>query len=121
MKKLNNKGVTLVEITIAISLVVMISSIAFTNLNKVQEKAKINTDKIVAANLASAASIYRLEENNTSTQITTQTLKDNGYINTVPKSQSNKEKDFIINVVGQDITVSVEGQQFYPIFEVATN
>lgn len=120
MRKLNNKGVTLIEITIAISLVVMLSSVAFTNFSKVQEKAKINTDEIVAANLASATSIYLLEEGESNSEITPEILKTAGYINTIPIPQSSNGS-FSISVVGEEVVVSISGQQVYPKQNISTS
>ena len=61
-------------------------------------RTRKNADYVAAANLATAANLYLLENQINGETISLETLKAKGYINSIPKSQS-KGKDFIIKIV----------------------
>ena len=97
--KKKREGFTLVEMVIVVTILGTLSGIGFMKFGNVQEKSRENADYIAAANLATAANLYLLENPNNDNTISMETLKEQGYINSIPKSQSQNNKDFIIKIV----------------------
>ena len=112
--KLNNqKGFTLIEMVIVITIIGILSSIAVTKYSKVQENAKKNADYATAANLATAAMMSINDGNNA---VDLNSLKSQGYIQFIPESKSSRGSSFVINQVGNtdEVTVTINGEKFYP-------
>ena len=105
-QKKKRDGFTLVEMVIVVTVLGILSGLGFTQFNNIQETSKKNADYIAASNLATAANLFILENPNiftinkddNSKVIDIKNLKTQGYINSIPKSQS-KGKDFIIKIV----------------------
>ena len=97
--KEKREGFTLVEMVIVVTILGILSGIGFMKFGNVQEKSRKNADYIAAANLATAANLYLLENPSNDNTISINTLKEEGYINSIPKSQSQNNKDFIIKIV----------------------
>ena len=112
MKK--RKGFTLIEMVIVITIIGILSSIAVTKYSKIQENAKKNADYATAANLATAAMISISDGKDSNTDIQPSGLLTNKYIQYEPKSKSLKGKPFVVEAVGDSITVTVENEVFYP-------
>ena len=112
MKK--RKGFTLIEMVIVITIIGILSSIAVTKYSKIQENAKKNADYATAANLATAAMISISDGKDSDTDIQPSGLLTNKYIQYEPKSKSLKGKPFVVEAVGDSITVTVENEVFYP-------
>ena len=112
MKK--RKGFTLIEMVIVITIIGILSSIAVTKYSSIQENAKKNADYATAANLATAAMISISDGKDSNTDIQPSGLLTNKYIQYVPKSKSLKGKPFVVEAVGDSITVTVENEVFYP-------
>ena len=112
MKK--RKGFTLIEMVIVITIIGILSSIAVTKYSSIQENAKKNADYATAANLATAAMISINDGKNSETDIQPDGLVKNKYIQYEPKSKSLKGKPFVVEAVGDSITVTVENEVFYP-------
>lgn len=112
MKK--RKGFTLIEMVIVITIIGILSSIAVTKYSKIQENAKKNADYATAANLATAAMISISDGKDSKTDIQPSGLLTNKYIQYEPKSKSLKGKPFVVEAVGDSITVTVENEVFYP-------
>lgn len=108
----NNKGVTLLEIIVSISILVMISSVGIVKVNEIQKNASEKADKVVSANLINATNLYLLDNPNTTT-INITDLKNEGYISSIPKPQS-KDGDFSIEVNKDNINILIGGEKFYP-------
>ncbi len=108
----NNKGVTLLEIIVSISILVMISSVGIVKVNEIQKNASEKADKVVSANLINATNLYLLD-NPTKTSIRLDELKNGGYISSIPKPQS-KGDAFSIEVKENDINILIDGEKFYP-------
>ena len=55
------------------------------------------------------------------TDVTTNNLQTKGYIQTIPKSKSNNGKDFIItkSEKGDEVTVTIDKETFYPKTETS--
>ncbi|WP_455538080.1 competence type IV pilus major pilin ComGC [Terrisporobacter sp.] len=112
MKKISKeKGFTLIEMVIVITIIGILSSIAVAKYSKVQENAKKNADYATAANLATAAMISISDGN---TEVSPESLSSGGYIQFVPKSKSSKGKPFVIAADGDNVTVTIDGVTFYP-------
>ena len=116
MKK--RKGFTLIEMVIVITIIGILSSIAVTKYSSIQENAKKNADYATAANLATAAMIAISDGE---TDVTTNNLQTKGYIQTIPKSKSNNGEEFIItkNKKGDEVTVTIDKETFYPKTETS--
>ena len=116
MKK--RKGFTLIEMVIVITIIGILSSIAVTKYSSIQENAKKNADYATAANLATAAMIAISDGE---TDVTTSNLQTKGYIQVIPKSKSNNGKDFTITKSkdGDEVTVTIDGVNFYPKTETS--
>lgn len=105
LQKKRRSGFTLVEMVIVVTILGILSGIGFMQFGNVQETSRKNADYIAAANLATAANLCLLEKpevvtvdvNNNKT-ISIDELKKEGYINSIPTSQS-QNKDFIIKIV----------------------
>ena len=105
LQKKKRAGFTLVEMVIVVTILGILSGIGFMKFGKVQETSRKNADYVAAANLATAANLCLLEkpevvtidESNNKT-IDIDELKKQGYINSIPKSQS-QNTDFIIKIV----------------------
>ena len=114
--KQDKRGFTLVEMVIVITIIGIISSIGVTKYSKVQDNAKKNADYATAANLATAAMMSLIDGN---ADIKPIQLKENGYIQFVPKCKSIKNGDFsiIANTEGNEVIVKVgtdDSNIFYP-------
>ena len=112
MKK--RKGFTLIEMVIVITIIGILSSIAVTKYSKIQENAKKNADYATAANLATAAMISISDGKDSDTDIQPSGLLTNKYIQYEPKSKSLKGKPFVVEAVGDSVTVKVGNKVFYP-------
>ena len=109
LKKLQNKkrsGFTLVEMVIVVTVLGILSGLGFMKFGDIQEISRKNADYIAASNLATAANLFLIENPNdftiddedNSKIIDIQKLKTNGYINSIPISQT-KNKQFTIKIV----------------------
>ena len=112
MKK--RKGFTLIEMVIVITIIGILSSIAVTKYSSIQENAKKNADYATAANLATAAMISINDGKNSETDIQPDGLVKNEYIQYEPKSKSLKGEPFVVEAVGDSVTVKVGNKVFYP-------
>lgn len=105
LQKKRRSGFTLIEMVIVVTILGILSGIGFMQFGNVQETSRKNADYVAAANLATAANLCLGENPNIVTtdeeknkRISIETLKEKGYINYIPKSQS-QNKDFIIKIV----------------------
>ena len=101
LQKKKRAGFTLVEMVIVVTILGILSGIGFMKFGNVQETSRKNADYVTAANLATAANLYLLENPNIDVNnktISIDELKKEGYINSIPKSQS-QNTDFIIKIV----------------------
>ena len=101
LQKKKRAGFTLVEMVIVVTILGILSGIGFMKFGNVQETSRKNADYAAAANLATAANLYLLENPNidvNNKNISIDELKKEGYINSIPKSQS-QNKEFVIKIV----------------------
>ena len=101
LQKKKRAGFTLVEMVIVVTILGILSGIGFMKFGNVQETSRKNADYAAAANLATAANLYLLENPNIDVNnktISIKKKKKEGYINSIPKSQS-QNKEFVIKIV----------------------
>ena len=101
LQKKKRAGFTLVEMVIVVTILGILSGIGFMKFGNVQETSRKNADYAAEANLATAANLYLLENPNIDVNnktIIIDELKKEGYINSIPKSQS-QNKEFVIKIV----------------------
>ncbi|MGX4601394.1 type II secretion system protein [Faecalimicrobium sp. JNUCC 81] len=116
MKLKKKKGFTLVEMVLVVTILGVLSSIAFMKFGGVQERAKENADYIAASNIATAINLGINDRviNEGNNEDILNVLKSNGYITSIPKPQSTTgEFDITVNGKG-DITIEADGTTFYP-------
>ena len=89
-KKSNNKGITLMELIIALAIIAIIAGIVALNLFGTTDRARIRSDIQSTLVLRSALDIYKLRPNHNIGDISTvlDTLYDLGYINSPTKEDS---------------------------------
>jgi prepilin-type N-terminal cleavage/methylation domain-containing protein len=69
MKKMNEKGFTLVELIVVMAILAVISAIAVPRFLGVQEDAKVEADYATAAMLGKAAELYLVKDGNTTADL----------------------------------------------------
>ena len=132
LRKKKRDGFTLVEMVIVVTILGILSGIGFMKFGDIQETSRKNADYVAAANLATAVNLClsenpdaaeKVEGKDYQKSVKISTLKENGYINFEPKSQS-KGKDFEIrikvikdtqnNESTEELFVISDGDVFYP-------
>ncbi|ARK20447.1 type II secretion system protein [Sporosarcina ureae] len=79
-KKLNQKGLTLVELLAVIVILGIIAAIAVPAIGNIITNSKVSALKADGQNAISAANIYFAENTATDNKVTTGVLKDDGYL-----------------------------------------
>ena len=128
-KKKKRDGFTLVEMVIVVAILGILSGIGFMQFGTVQENSKKNADYTAAANLATAASLYMIDypeeityEDDGTFDMSLDVLKEKGYINSIPKSQSQGDEFNIVikkteangEIINQEVSVISNDIEFYP-------
>ena len=108
------KGFTLVEVILVITILGILSSVAFMKFGGVQKRAEENADYVAASNLATAINLAKSEKFIDSGVINLVTLKNNGYITEIPKPQSVTDAEFIVKMDNEEIIVELNNKQIYP-------
>ena len=110
MKIRKKKGFTLLEIIAAVSLIVIISSVAIPMYMNIVDKQKYNTDLAVALQLEQQAKTYYIENKDTDK------TKLKNYIEeiygTMPKSKYNGKEFTVEFDTAKKVTVSAGGKTF---------
>lgn len=115
MKK--RKGFTLIELVIVIAILGVLSSISLVKFGGIEEKSKLNADFITANNIATATKIAmndENEENQDKSKIDINYLIEKKYLDSKPKVQSEKNKEFEIKLEDENVEVKVGEKIFYP-------
>ncbi len=106
LKKKKRAGFTLIEMVIVVTILGIIAGIGFMKFGDVQERSRLNADYAAASNLATATYLYideypeaiKYDTGKDRAKIKLETLKESGYISSIPKSQSQRN-DFEIIIV----------------------
>lgn len=107
MKKLNNKGFTLVELLAVLVILIAIMSIAIPSISSSLERSKVKQNEARIKNIKSAAELYVTDNKNTiynklnsqdSCYIDLNTLTTNGYLSS-DEIQDADGNDFTGNII----------------------
>ena len=110
MKIRKKKGFTLLEIIAAVSLIVIISSVAIPMYMNIVDKQKYNTDLAVALQLEQQAKTYYIENKDTDKEKLKKYIE--GIYDTMPKSKYNGSEFTVEFDTDKKVTVSAGGKTF---------
>ncbi|MBC8631590.1 pilus assembly FimT family protein [Paraclostridium tenue] len=111
MKK--RRGFTLIELVMVVAILGTLSSIALVKFTDVGKDSKVNSDYVTASNIATAAKLA-LNSNVDEGNINLNYLVNEKYLESIPKPQSIKEKEFEVYVNNGNVTVKIDQETFYP-------
>lgn len=114
LKMKKRKGFTLVEMVLVITILGILSSIAFMKFGGVQKRAEENADYIVASNLAMAINLAKSEKAINSDNVDLKILKDKGYITEIPKPQSVRDGSFKAEIQDEEVVIKLNEKTIYP-------
>jgi type IV pilus assembly protein PilA len=104
MKKMNEKGFTLVELIVVMAVLAVISAIAVPRFLGVQKDAKVEADYATAAMLGKAAELYLVKEGNTTADLDAAALGG-----TLDEKLKTTEIKFVSeNYIGQEDSITFD-------------
>ena len=113
-KKDKKAGFTLIEMVVVVTIIGILSGIVAIKYSGAQKIAKENADYANASVIATAAYLSKENGDDESVYTNPERLKENKYIDRIPKVQSKKGEKFIIEDGNEDIVVKVGNKVFYP-------
>lgn len=114
LKMKKRKGFTLVEMVLVITILGILSSIAFMKFGGVQKRVEENADYVAASNLATAINLAKSEKAIYSDNIDLKILKDKGYITEIPKPQSVIDGSFKAEINDEEVVIRLNEKPIYP-------
>lgn len=114
LKMKKRKGFTLVEMVLVITILGILSSIAFMKFGGVQKRAEENADYVAASNLATAINLAKSENVIDTDNVDLKILKDEGYITEIPKPQSVRDGSFKAEIQDGEVVITLNEETIYP-------
>lgn len=118
LKKKKKQGYTLVEMVLVITILGILTSLGFVKFGEVQRNAKLKADYVAASSIATATNLAVQDgvikvNSNGKTTISTEDLKTNKYLSTMPKPQSSDEV-FTVEIENDNVLVKAGDNILYP-------
>lgn len=109
-----SEGFTLIEMVIVVTIIGILSSIVALKYSGAQKIARENADYANASVIATAAYLSKENGDDEGIYTSTEKLKENKYLDRIPKVQSKKREKFSIETGDDDLKVKVGAKTFYP-------
>lgn len=115
--KVKNKGFSIIELIIVISIIGVLAGIIAIRYSNVQKNAKVNADYANASAIATAVALGENDGKASTDLDTVDELVTLKYLQNAPKPQSVAAQEFTINIQDGNVVVSAAGKSFYPKYD----
>lgn len=107
------RGFTLIELVIVVAILGVLSSISLVKFGNIEKDSKLKADYVTASNIATATKIA-MNSDEDKDKISINYLIEKNYLDSKPIVQSEKNKEFKIEIKDEDVQVKVDDKVLYP-------